>query len=343
MRAPSNRTPWDIRPEDFPEGGEPREQLRHLLHYAILAPSTKNTQPWRFRVDDWAIHVFADLGRWQEVADRDQRELYLSVGCALENLLVAATYFEFDALPAYFPDPDRPAHVATVHFARTGVMRGPADERLLHAIPERLTNHKLFRPEPIERAVLDELAAAADTPDLQVLLSGDDDIRRRADWLNLEADRALFSDAAYREELGRWVGQGVFGTPWLLSKLGELVYTYVNVGERTARRDHEVLLSAPVVGLVCSRDNDRRSFVRAGQVFERVFLLATAHGLALQPMSQTLQVPETRRAMRDLVSPYGEWIPQQPFRLGFPAERVRDHTPRRSVAEVTGTEVRFTT
>jgi hypothetical protein len=130
------------------------------------------------------------------------------------------------------------------------------------------------------------------------------------------------------------VGQGVFGTPWLLSKLGELVYTYVNVGERTARLDHEVLLSAPAVGVVCTRENDRRAFVRAGQVFERVFLRATGHGLALQPMSQSLEVVETRRAMRDLVSPHREWIPQQPFRLGFPAERPHEHTPRRPVADV---------
>lgn len=334
MRPVSDPSCWDIQPTDFPFGGGPREQLRHLLRYAVLAPSAKNTQPWRFRVDDWAVHVFADLRRWQEVADADQRELHMSVGCAIENLLVAAAYFEFDVFPVFFPDPERATHVATVEFARTGVLRTPEIERIFSAMTRRMTNHKVFSPDPLAEDVLADLAAAAETPDILVFLSDDDDTKRHVDWLNLEADRALFASPEYREEIGHWVGQGVFGTPWLLSKLGELVYTYINVGERTARLDHEVLLSAPAVGVVCTRENDRRAFVRAGQVFERVFLKATAHGLALQPMSQSIEVAETRRAMRDLVSPHREWIPQQPFRLGFPAERPKEHTPRRPVGDV---------
>lgn len=334
MRAVSEHLCWELQPSDFPVGGGPRDQLRHLLRYAILAPSTKNTQPWRFRVDDWAIHVFADLRRWQEVADAEQRELYMSVGCAIENLLIAAAYFEFDVFPVFFPDPERPAHVASIEFARTGVMRTPETERALHAITRRVTNHKTFVLDPIPPDVIKDLENAAETPDLLVFLSDDDDTKRRVDWLNLEADRALFASPQYREEIGHWVGQGVFGTPWLLSKLGELVYTYVNVGERVARTQQEVLLSAPVVGIICTRENDRRAFVRAGELFERVFLRATAHNLALQPMSQAVEVTETKRAMRDIVSAYGEWIPQQPFRLGFPAERPKEHTPRRPIADV---------
>ena len=337
MRTVADRSCWEIQPADFPIAGGPREQLRHLLRYTVLAPSTKNTQPWRFRVDDWAVHIYADLSRWQEVADPEQRELHMSLGCALETLLIAAAYFEFDVFPVFFPDPERATHVVTVEFARTGVIRTPEVERLFHAVPRRVTNHKVFRPEPIPSDILADLASAAEAPDLMVFLSDDEDTRRKVDWLNLEADRALFASAEYREEIGHWVGQGVFGTPWLLSKLGELVYTYINVGERTARLDHEVLLSAPVVGVICTRENDRRTFVRAGQLLQRVFLKATAHGLALQPMSQTIEVPETKRAMRDLVSAHREWIPQQPFRLGFAAERPKEHTPRRAVADVLDT------
>ena len=336
MHSVSAVSCWDIQPADFPVGGTPREQLRHLLRYAILAPSTKNTQPWRFRVDDWAIHVFADLGRWQEVADPDQRELYMSLGCAIENILIAAEHFEFDVFPAFFPDPERPTLAATIEFARTGIIARPQNERLFHAITHRVTNHKVFLPDPIPHGIFDDLAASAETPDMLLFLSSDDDTKRRVDWLNVEADRALFTSGEYRQEIAHWVGQGVFGTPWLLSKLGELVYTYVNVGERTVRRDHEVLLSAPAVGIICTRENDRPAFVRAGQVFERVFLRATAHHLALQPMSQTIEIKETRKQMRDLVSAHGEWIPQQPFRLGYPAERPKEHTPRRLVAEVIG-------
>ena len=76
--------------QDFPRIYPVQEQLRFLVRYAILAPSTRNTQPWRFRVEGECIEVLADLSRLHPVADRDRRELYLSVGCAIENLLVAA-------------------------------------------------------------------------------------------------------------------------------------------------------------------------------------------------------------------------------------------------------------
>ena len=51
-----------------------------------------------------------------------------------------------------------------------------------------------------------------------------------------------FSDSAYREELGYWIGQGVFGTPWLLAKIGQLAVTYMNIGRGQAKKDSEVLM-----------------------------------------------------------------------------------------------------
>ena len=81
--------------QDFPHIYPIQEQLRFLLRYAILAPSTRNTQPWRFGVDGNQVAVRADLARAQPIADDDLRELYLSLGCAIENLLVAAEQFGF--------------------------------------------------------------------------------------------------------------------------------------------------------------------------------------------------------------------------------------------------------
>src|SRR5690606_3392640 len=49
--------PWAIDPSEFPEGGSVGEQLAFLLRYAVLAPSTHNTQPWRFRVDGPELEV----------------------------------------------------------------------------------------------------------------------------------------------------------------------------------------------------------------------------------------------------------------------------------------------
>jgi len=95
---------WQIHEQDFPGAFPIETQLRFLLGYAILAPSTRNTQPWRFAVEVNTVHLFADSRRGQPVSDPDGRELYISLGCALENLLVAAEYFGFRHEVRYFPE-----------------------------------------------------------------------------------------------------------------------------------------------------------------------------------------------------------------------------------------------
>ena len=73
-----------VRPQ-APEfgAGVPRDPIERLAYFAHLAPSTHNSQPWRFVVEGGAIDVFADPARALPAADRDRREMYLSVGCAL--------------------------------------------------------------------------------------------------------------------------------------------------------------------------------------------------------------------------------------------------------------------
>jgi hypothetical protein len=155
--------------------------------------------------------------------------------------------------------------------------------------------------------------------------------RRKVDELISRADALQFADESFRGELGYWIGQGIFGTPWLLSKLSQMAVSYLDIGKIRARKDADVLLSAPVLGMVCAEDDDRTSQVMAGRVLERIYLTATSLGISLQPMSQILEVPEVKAETRKLL-PEPDWCPQQPFRLGY-AEPEKLHTPRRPLEE----------
>lgn len=55
---------WNVSESQFPKDGPKTEQLKFLLNYAILAPSSHNTQPWLFKiVDDNIIELYADRTR----------------------------------------------------------------------------------------------------------------------------------------------------------------------------------------------------------------------------------------------------------------------------------------
>ena len=83
------------------------------------------------------------------------------------------------------------------------------------------------------------------------------EIKRKVDELIVRGNATQFSDSAYREGLGYWIWQGVFGTPWLLAKIGQLAVTYMNIGRGQAKKDSEVHVSAPVLAVLSSEINNR--------------------------------------------------------------------------------------
>jgi hypothetical protein len=64
--------------------------LRELVRCATLAPNGHNTQPWKFGLSPGMIAIRPDLSRRTPVVDPDDHHLWVSLGCATENLVLAA-------------------------------------------------------------------------------------------------------------------------------------------------------------------------------------------------------------------------------------------------------------
>jgi nitroreductase len=324
---------WEVSEDDFPITSPIETQLGFLLRYAILAPSVKNSQPWAFSVQGNQIHLIADLRRSQAVADPGRRELYISLGCALENLLVAAEHFGLRHGVSYFPEPGQEELVATVLFAPGGVPSHARAGATLRAIVRRHNDNSVFRPVPVPEQLRLRLLACCVESDLRIHLTDDRHFRRWIDALTLEADRVEFADPAFRRELGYWIGQGVFGEPPLRARLGQMAVSHLDIGDVVAQQDHEIVESAPLIGLICAAADSHLDHVRTGQLFERLWLTATAMGVSIHPMSQTMRRAALRRAVGELLPSPG-WVPQHLFRVGF-SSRIEDHhTPRRPVDDV---------
>jgi hypothetical protein len=324
---------WEVTEAHFPYDAPIEIQIGFLLRYAILAPSVKNSQPWAFSVQGNRIHLIADLSRAQSVADPGKRELYISLGCALENLLVAAEHFGLRHGVSYFPEPGQAELAATVHFAPGGVPSHVRAGATLSAIVRRHNDNSVFRPVAVPEQLQLRLMACCVETDLRVHLTDDRHFRRWIDALTLEADRVEFADPAFRKELGYWIGQGVFGAPPLVAGLERMLVSRVDLGEPVARQDHEILESAPLLGLICAAGDSHLLHVRTGQLFERLWLTATAMGVSIHPMSQTMRRPPLRAAVGELL-PSAGWVPQHLFRVGFSSRQDDHHTPRRPVEDV---------
>ena len=152
MQPEASLEAWNVKESDFPANSSAEEKLTFLLNYAILAPSSHNSQPWKFNVTNDEILVFADKSRWLQVADADQRELYISLGCALENLIIAADHFGYNSSVSYFPE--RRTSWLKLHCSQLPI---PPDSRLFSAILSRQTNRNPYEPRAISEADLETI------------------------------------------------------------------------------------------------------------------------------------------------------------------------------------------
>ena len=196
----TNNDPWQVDETLFPASGSIPDRLRFLLQYAVLAPSSHNTQPWKFRIDGNRIDLFMDETRWLKVCDDDQRELHISVGCCLENLLVAADHYGLRYQVEYLPDSSNPMHAVGVEFMDGGTAEG--DSNLFPMIPVRHTNHGEYDGRSIPEDVLEKISGCCTEPNIHVQLTSDHLIKQKVDELVVRADAMEFADPAFRKELG---------------------------------------------------------------------------------------------------------------------------------------------
>jgi hypothetical protein len=336
MQPEASLKAWDVKVNDFPANDSREEKLAFLLNYAILAPSSHNSQPWKFNVTNDSILVFADKSRWLQVADADQRELYISLGCALENLIIAADQFGYNTSVVYFPGENDLVAELLLQSAADFVTPS-RDSRLFSAILSRQTNRNPFEPQDISDADLETIKSLCSDPDVGVFITRDSAIKKGFQDLVVQANGIQYSDANFKSELGHWLGQGVMGPTGVQAKMAQLEVVFLDVGPEQTEKDALLINSTPYLGFISTANNDRVSSIKAGRILERFWLCATALGISLHPMNQALEVQQTKANLTRLLSAQSEIMQmqqvQQAFRLGY-AKPVLEHSTRRPLEEV---------
>jgi hypothetical protein len=107
---------------------------------AILAASPHNIQPWLFRVRDSQVDLLADQRRSLGAIDPLQREKEIGLGCALENLVLAAEAHGYKATVMLLPSETDSTHVARIDL----LPAKPTTSPLYQAIPHRHTNRYAY-------------------------------------------------------------------------------------------------------------------------------------------------------------------------------------------------------
>jgi nitroreductase len=312
-----------------------RSTLEMLVDFAIKAPSAHNSQPWRFEIDGLSrIQVSADWSRRLPVGDPDGRELIISCGAALENLVVAARAFGL-AVEVRHTAGVRESNVLAVVTLSPGEWPTDGESLLFDAVERRRTSREPFASGAVDPAIVQELAAAASLRGATLEIVVDADRRSLRDLVEA-GDRTLFADAGWRGELASWIRTPRAGGDGLApghvpAPLVRLVVRSANLGKRVGATDAALADEAPVIAVLSTADDDRAAWLAAGRALERVLLTAERFGLRAGFLNQPCQVPELRAQLKALT--HGHGAPQIVLRIGRPRESARQ-TPRRLLDEV---------
>jgi nitroreductase len=326
--------------DEFPLTGTSEAKARAALKYAVLAPSSHNSQPWLFRVLRSGIELFADRSRALPVVDPRDRELVISCGAALFNLRAALRNFGCRELTVTLPDPAQPDLLARVE-VKDGYEPSDEDRALFQAIGRRRTFRFPFGPESVPATLLTmlERAATLEGATLGVLQTpvGRDAI---ADFV-ARADRIQLGDRPFRRELAAWMHpnrtRSRDGMPGYALGLGEVASVAAPLAIRTfdvgrgQAAEHEALVrGSPVLAVFTTAADTPRDWLAAGQALARVLLRAEVEGVSASFLNQPIEVPELRQQLQILIG--GNDVPQLLIRLGY--GRTVRATPRRPVADV---------
>jgi hypothetical protein len=331
--------PWRVTETDRPSNASPAQLARFLLRYAILAPSSHNTQPWRFRIGEQAVELFADPSRALPVVDPDNRELVISCGAALEAFCLAAEHFGQRCHVEVLPDRGDEDFLARIQLEPDGNFTA-ADDALFAAIPQRRTNRGQYaeRDLPddlVSRLVADVASAGAWLHTIQ----GDD--RGHVAEIVAHGDRIQMADKRFRRELAAWVhpnrsaehdgmrGYG-FGFGDLMSVAGPLVIRTFDLGKGQAAKDRALAQGSPLLAVLGTDTDEPSQLLAAGRALLRILLRCCAAGVSTSYLNQPVEIVELRPKLARMIGRDGS--PQLLLRLGY-ATPVEPE-PRRPVDEV---------
>jgi hypothetical protein len=347
--------PWSGPPPDI---GDLR--LRALA-YATLAPNAHNTQPWLVALGADGIDLFVDAARLLPETDPPYRQTHVSQGTFLELLVIALLEAGAPSTIEYFPGGEyantvvEPRPVARVRLGTGSVAKDP----LFSAIAERRSNKAAYdQDRALTGPEKQSLIGAPADPVATLSIIDAPDARARIAALCAEAMAVEVRAASRNAETAKWFrfsdreveemrdgfglaqsGRGplvrMFAEHFVLSreKAADPSGAFAQGAVEATRAQAE---SAAAFGVLVTNANDRRTQLLAGRAYARVALTATSLGLAMHPMSQSLQeypeMAETKSRLARAIGLADGSTVQMLFRLGHAAPT--EHTPRRDVRAI---------
>jgi hypothetical protein len=286
---------------------------QELIRYATLAPSSHNTQCWKFALEDKAITILPDLSRRCPAVDPDDHHLFVSLGCAAENLIQAALAHGLKAEASFD---------ATRQSVRVTLSPAPAQASpLFEAMASRQCTRGDYDGKPVSNEELGLLERAGTSSAVRLLLLTERPVMEVVLDHVVQGNTAQMADPAFVKELEAWIrfngadavrtGDGLFsvssGNPSIPTWLGDLAFGWFFTAKGENDKYARQIRSSAGIAVFVGEAADKAHWVDVGRCYERFALQATALGIRNAMLNQPVEVSALR--------------PQFAAALGFAGQR----------------------
>lgn len=325
---------WGVSYENFPLEGTVAEQIKFLLQYAVLAPSTHNIQPWLFQVHAHACDFLFDPEAYLPHGDRERRYAYVSIGAAVENFYIACCAFRMDPKIIYTTG-EKIAVRVEVHHSRG------FDETYrakINAITKRMNVRGVFEEKQIENTLLKEFKNnSADITQCSLhVCTTDRDIQHAAE-LTAHGLRKAHGNTLFRQEVARHIisniskkPRGIPGytmnLPTIPSLIVPTIIFHKDISPVLAKLNVKSVVSAPVVCVVTTNSWEERSWIEAGRIAERTILQGECHGISSSIYVAATEFDDTARELQSVLNTNER--PVFLFCMGYMKKKNRRHSQR---------------
>jgi len=282
----------------------PEEVIRYIIRAGIQAPSGDNAQPWKFDYHGNTIDLYLDRYADQSFFNVQQIASIISCGAVLENMRIASTEFELNAQINMLPTEEKPHLMGSMEL----VPRENPPDPLAPFVWHRETNRKFYRKDPLDESIPEKLnKALTGFPGVKLhLVTEKKDLARLAK-LVFKVDRIRTEHQPLHEHLMKMIRftpqeaentrdglplknlEGGFSgemflkiaRPWWVMN----IFNKLGLGRMVAFHAHQGLRKSSGAGLLTVSGMTPRDFLEGGRTLERLWLILTCNGLAMQPMT----------------------------------------------------------
>ncbi|MGA1828941.1 hypothetical protein, partial [Microbacterium sp.] len=321
-------------PYELWHGWESMTGVEAIVGAGILAANPHNTQPWRLLVVGDTIELRSDQTRTMPLTDALEREHIASLGCAAENMVVAARAQGLDAAVAVLPVASDPRLLARIALSSG---RAPSDQERMRAaaIPHRHSDRGPFTGDTLDPDTLASFTslAAPDESARLVIIDEPASLAAISDVM-VRATQSVVDDIDASEEAFAWfrnnradIDRYRDGLTLDGQGLDDLTLAAAKILPRTSREDGDrfwlnrmretCTKTAAAYGIVEVDDvQDPALQFAGGRLLERAHLHAAQLGLGFQHMNQVTERIDRARA----ASAHDDFSQDWSAALGIPAD-----------------------